>query len=71
MLSEDNIAQVIKSRQDLSACGVDGISYRIMKGAGRERVKFMKLLVRACIQSGKVINTWKEAKTILLHKKGN
>jgi hypothetical protein len=42
MLSEDNIAQVIKSRQDLSACGVDGINYRIMKGAGSEGVKFMK-----------------------------
>jgi hypothetical protein len=71
MLNEDNIAQVIKSRQDLSACGVDGISYRIMKGAGSEGVKIMELLVRACIQSGKVINTWTEAKTILLHMKGN
>jgi hypothetical protein len=42
MLNEKNIAEVIKSRQDLSASGVDGISYRIMKGAGTEGVKFIK-----------------------------
>jgi hypothetical protein len=36
MLNEKNIRQVIKSRQDLSACGVDGISYRIMKGQERK-----------------------------------
>jgi hypothetical protein len=31
----------------------------------------MKLLVRGCIQSRRVISTWKEAKTILIHKKGD
>jgi hypothetical protein len=71
MLDEKNIAEVIKSREDLSASGVDGISYRIMKGAGAAGVKFMKLLVRASIRSGRVMSTWKEAKTILLHKKGD
>jgi hypothetical protein len=71
MLDDKNIAEVIKSREDLSACGVDGISYRIMKGTGAEGVKFMKLLVRGCMRSGRVISTWKEAKTILLHKKGS
>jgi hypothetical protein len=71
MLNERNIAQVIKSREDLSACGVDGISYRIIKGAGREGVNFMQLLIRACIRSGRVMTSWKEARTILLHKKGD
>jgi hypothetical protein len=71
MLNEKNISEVIKSREDLSACGVDGISYRIMKGAGAEGIKFMKHLIRACIRGGKVINSWKEARTILLHKKGD
>jgi hypothetical protein len=36
---------VIKSREDLSACGIDGISYRIMKGTRTEGFAFMKLLV--------------------------
>jgi hypothetical protein len=65
MLEEKNIAEVIKSREDLSACRVDEISYRIMKGTG---VKFMKLLIRASIQSGRVMRSWKESKTILLYK---
>jgi hypothetical protein len=59
MIDEANIEAVIKSRDDLSACGVDGISYRIMKGSGAERVAFMKLLVRGCIKSGRVMSTWK------------
>jgi hypothetical protein len=46
ILDEKNISEVIKLREDLSSCGVDGVSYRIMKGAGTEGVKFMKLLVR-------------------------
>jgi hypothetical protein len=37
----------------------------------REAVKFMKHLVWASIRSGWVMSTWKEAKTIWLHKKGN
>jgi hypothetical protein len=70
VLNEKNITAVIKSREDLSACGVDGISCRIMKRAGTEGVKFMKNVVRACLRNGRIISTWKEAKTILLHKKG-
>jgi hypothetical protein len=71
MIDETSIEAVIKSRDDLSACGVDGISYQIMKGVGAEGVAFMKLLVRGYIKSGRVMSTWKEAKTILLHKKGD
>jgi hypothetical protein len=71
MLNEKNIAEVIRSWEDLNGRRIDGISYWIMKRARTEGMKFMKLLVRACIQSGRVINTWNEAKTILLHKKGN
>jgi hypothetical protein len=71
MLNEKNIADVIRSRADLSVCGVDGISYRIIKGAGGQDIKFLRLLVRACIQHGRVMTMWKEAKTILLHKKGD
>jgi hypothetical protein len=71
MLDDKNIEVVIKPREDLSASGVDGISYRIMKGTGTAGVKLMKLLVGGIIRSGRVMNTWKEAKTILVHKKGN
>jgi hypothetical protein len=71
MTEERNIAAVIKSRQDLSACGPDGISYRILKLAGEEGVKFMKLIIQASIRCGRIITSWKEARTILIHKKGD
>jgi hypothetical protein len=70
-LEKKNIAEVSKSREDLSASGVDGIRYRIMKAAGTEGVKSMKLLVRARIRSGRVTSSWKEVKMILIRKKGD
>jgi hypothetical protein len=36
LLGEENIAKVIKSQEDLTTSGIDGISSRIMKGAGAE-----------------------------------
>jgi hypothetical protein len=71
MSDEKNVVKVIKLGEDLSASGVDGISYRVMKAAGTEGVKFMKRLVRASIRSGRVISSWREAKTILMHRKGD
>jgi hypothetical protein len=70
MRDEKNIAAVINSRQDLSASGADGISYRIVKSAKGEGVKFIQLLVEACMRNGRVPESWKEARTILLYKKG-
>jgi hypothetical protein len=71
MLDEKRIRDVIKSRQDLSASGVDGIGYRIIKAAGKEGVSFMRLLIGACIRNGRIPDSWKQARTILLHKKGS
>jgi hypothetical protein len=57
MMDESNIKKVINSRQDLSACGPDGISYRILKSAGEEGVKYMKILTKACIRCGRTMTT--------------
>jgi hypothetical protein len=54
MLEEKNIEAVIKSRQDLSASGADGISYRITKGAKGERVKFIRMPVDTSMRTGKI-----------------
>jgi hypothetical protein len=70
MLSEDNIRDVIRSRDDLSACGNDGINYQIMKAAGQEGVKFMRAIIKATIKCRRVIGSWKEARTVLIYKKG-
>jgi hypothetical protein len=70
MRDSKNIETVIDSCQDLNACGVDGISYRLIKSAKEEGVKFIRILVEACVRNGRVLESWKEARTILLHKKG-
>jgi hypothetical protein len=70
MLSEKNIKEVIQSRQDLSSNGNDGVGYRIIKAAGQEGVKFMKLIIEATIRCKKVFKSGKEARTILIFKKG-
>jgi hypothetical protein len=41
-----------------------------MKGAGTEGVKFLQNIVRGCLRDGRIISSWKEARTILIHKKG-
>jgi hypothetical protein len=58
MIDEVNSEAGIKSRDDLSACGAEGVA-------------FMKWVVRECIKSSRVMSTWKEARTVLLHKNGN
>jgi hypothetical protein len=40
-----------------------------MKTAGKEGVKFVKLLVRACIKNGKVIKSWNETRRIPIYEK--
>jgi hypothetical protein len=71
MLDEEKIAEVIKSRDDLNANGIDGISCGVIKGAGPEGVKFVRMLVRGIMKSGRLMSSWKEVKTILIHKKGD
>jgi hypothetical protein len=69
MLSDDNVRDVIRSRDDLSARGNDGISYQIVKAAGLQGVDFMKHIIKATIQSRRVLGSWKEARTVLIYKK--
>jgi hypothetical protein len=70
ILSADNIRAVIRLRDDLSACGNDGISYRIMKPAGSKAIKFMKLIIKATIRCDQVFDSWKAARIVLIYKKG-
>jgi hypothetical protein len=70
MLSTENILVIITSRDELSACGNDGISSRIMKAAGPEAVKLMKRIVKAIFRCGRVFDSRKEARIILISNKG-
>jgi hypothetical protein len=71
MLSDEIITSVIQSRDDLSASGIDGISYRVFKAAGTHGVKFLKYIISASIRCGRTISSWKEGRTILIFKKGD
>jgi hypothetical protein len=57
MLSEKNIKEVMQSRQDLSSNGNDGVGYRIIKAAGQDGAKFMKLIIEATIRCKKVFKS--------------
>jgi hypothetical protein len=70
MLSDDKIRAVIRSRGDLSACGNDGISDRILKAAGPKAAKFMKRILKATIRCGRMFDSCKAARTALIYKKG-
>jgi hypothetical protein len=71
MLKEENIEEVIKSRNDLSASGPDGITYRMIKAMGKQGVQFMKSIIKATLRCGRVFQSWKEARTVLIYKKGD
>jgi hypothetical protein len=71
MLLANNIRAIIRSRDDLRACGNDSISDRIMKGAEPKAVKFMKRIIKATIRCGRVFDSRKAAQTIPIYKKGN
>jgi hypothetical protein len=69
MLSEDKIRHVIRSRDELSACGNDGISYTMMKAGGAEAAKFMKCIIKVTIGCDRVMDSWDEGRTALVCKK--
>jgi hypothetical protein len=69
MLNEKNINDVIKSRSDIGAFGPDGIGNTIVKAAGEEGIRFMKNIIQGCITYGRIMESWKTAKTILIYKK--
>jgi hypothetical protein len=67
MMKEKRIVEVIESRQGLNACGVDGISYERSE-EGRSAI--YEAHYQGVDPMWKVMKSWKEARTILLHKKG-
>jgi hypothetical protein len=71
LTKDENIKAIIKSRSDENACGMDGIGNQIFKAAKGEGVKFIKKILETSIRQGKMITSWKQAKTILIYKKGS
>jgi hypothetical protein len=68
--SEEEILKVVKSRATLSAIGLDGIGYQMVKLGGTGAINFLKLLFHKIITEKKIPRSWKMARTVLLYKKG-
>jgi hypothetical protein len=50
MVEEKHIRDVINSRDDQSACRVDGVSYQLFKAAKQGSVEFMKHIIKVSIR---------------------
>jgi hypothetical protein len=70
LISEDNIWDVIRLWDELSACDDDGISYNIMKAESPEALKSMRYIIKATVRCDRVMDSCKKARTILVYKKG-
>jgi hypothetical protein len=71
MLSQENIRDVIRLPDELSACGNDGITSRVMKAGDPEMVKFKRCTIKTTIRCGRMIDSWKEARTVLICTKSD
>ena len=71
LLDADLIQQVISSRSNLSAQGVDGICNGAWKANPKITVRLIQYIIRMMLKHGKAPEAWKRLKTILLYKKGN
>jgi hypothetical protein len=60
---------VIKSHKDLSASGIDGINYRIMKGARTEGIKFIKILSERVYKLEKQLRPGKSEENSITQKR--
>jgi hypothetical protein len=69
--NENLLKQIVRTRQHLSAIGLDGISYHIFQLGGDNAVKWMMKVFTKLIQEKRVPEIWKQARTVLLYKKGD
>jgi hypothetical protein len=57
MVEEKHIRDVINSRDDMNAYGVDGVSYQLVEAAKQRSIEFMKHVIKASIRCGRVMTS--------------
>jgi hypothetical protein len=55
IVEEKHIRDIINSRDDLGACGVDGVGFQLFKAAKQGNFEFMKHIIKASIRCGRVM----------------
>jgi hypothetical protein len=71
MTNTVNIARTLRTKNNLSALGPDGIGYLFLKLGNAPMIKFIRELFKRCVKEGDVPDTWKQSKTVFLYKKGD
>jgi hypothetical protein len=66
-----NIARCLKSKNNFSALGPDGIGYLFLKLGNAAMIEFIRQVFKKCAKEGDVPDTWKQSKTVFLYKKGD
>jgi hypothetical protein len=63
------IKQIVRTRNNLSAIWLDGISYQVFKLGGDAAMKWMMKFFSKMIYEKRAPEIWKQARTVLLYKK--
>jgi hypothetical protein len=71
MTDKKNIGQNLRRKNKLSALGLDGMGYLVLKLGGIPMLEFLSHIFGACVKYGKVPRTWKRSRTVFLYKKGD
>ena len=68
--TDKEIENTLKSLKKGKAPGIDNITSDILKLGGKEVIKALKTIFNEILESQEIPETWREAKMIILHKKG-
>jgi hypothetical protein len=63
------IAKYLKTKNNLSALGLDGIGYLFLTLGDVPMIDFIRAVFKECMKAGDVPETWKTSKTVFLYKK--
>ena len=68
--TDKEIENTLKSLKKGKAPGIDNITSDVLKLGGKEVIKALKTIFNEILESQEIPETWREAKMIILHKKG-
>ena len=70
IFNDDLILQAVSNKSNLSASGIDGISYAVCKLVPKHSVELIKVLLKSFLNN-KMPSSWKISRTVMLYKKGD
>jgi hypothetical protein len=65
------VAKCLKTKNNLSALGMDGIGYLFLKLGEVPMIEFIRKVFKECVKARDVPETWKQSRTVFIFKKGD